>query len=267
VLRGQLRVVVGLEGKGRMTQAAEAMKAISNGKVLHDRTITDFTKQIEDIILERGGFGTAKALARKLVNRPVFKRLVPFAVAEEDIDKKARDSIIAAARGFLTDIMVTRGRRTAVNSNAFWVAATALIPPIILANRQGRATMRLLGVNAKTVRKAVELRRQTERERRWVPIVAGKHKRIASALIDWWHGPGSTIDTSRKIEVRIGHGEKHPLRYADATNHELRQSRRSPSSLSPLTTKNLRPIGGKSPAPSSRGPWAATPPRKRSRKR
>lgn len=39
-----------------------------------------------------------------------------------------------------------------MNSNAFWVAATALIPADVLANRQGRATMRLLGVNASTVR-------------------------------------------------------------------------------------------------------------------
>jgi hypothetical protein len=46
---------------------------------------------------------------------------------------------------------------------------------------------------------------------------------IKQPLIDWWHGPGSTTDNSRKIKVKIGHGERHPVRYADATNPELRQ--------------------------------------------
>jgi hypothetical protein len=84
--------------------------------------------------------------------------------------------------------------------------------------------MRLLGVNASTVRKAIELRVRTEREKRWVPIVAGRHQRIdPQPLIDW-SGPGSTIDKSRKIEVKVeGAGTKHPLRYAEASNRELRQ--------------------------------------------
>lgn len=196
----------------------------SPGKVLGESAQCKIARRLESLILEPGGYGTAKAIAKKLINRPIFKRLLPHVATENETVKKASDAIIKAARGFLKDIMITRGRRSAVDSNAFWVAATALIPADVLANRQGRATMRLLGVNESVVHKAVELRERAERDKKWEPIVAKKRKRLdPSPLIEWWHSEGSVPDNSRKIEVKVGGGIKHPLRYQDGLTGELRQ--------------------------------------------
>lgn len=111
-----------------MKAAAAATNEIPEGKVLGESALCKATKQIEEMIRARGGYGTAKAIANKLIARPLFKRLMPAGAAAKNIDGKARDAIINAARGFLKDMMSTRGRRTTVNSNAFWVAVTALIP-------------------------------------------------------------------------------------------------------------------------------------------
>jgi hypothetical protein len=190
-LRERIRAVIRLENAGKMDAAAEAMDAIPKGKVLGESALCKIAKMLEDKIIAQGGYGTAKAIANKLINRPLMKRILHGHAAEEVADKRAREATINAARAFLTDILSTRGRRTTVNSNAFWVVATALIPTDVLLNRQGRATMRLLGVNASTVRRAVQLRERVERDRTWEPVVAAKKKCIdPQPLIDWWHREG-----------------------------------------------------------------------------
>jgi hypothetical protein len=90
------------------------MFSISEGKVLGESALCKITKQIEDMILARGGYGTAKAIATNNHHRPLFKRLLDDELREDSIDAKARNAIINAARGFLKDIMSTRGRRKAL---------------------------------------------------------------------------------------------------------------------------------------------------------
>ena len=50
--------------------------------------------------------------------------------------------------------MESKGRRTDVESTAFWAAAAALIPANVFENRKGRAIMRLLDVEYRVVKKA-----------------------------------------------------------------------------------------------------------------
>ena len=58
----------------------------------------------------------------------------------ETTDDEARDDIIKAARMFLKEVLASEGRRTDVESNAFWAATVALIPADVLVNRKGRVT-------------------------------------------------------------------------------------------------------------------------------
>ena len=93
-----------------------------------------------------------------------------------DKDDDARDEVIGAARRFLKEIMATRGRRTDVESTAFWAAAVALIPSDVLQNRKGRAIMRLLDIDYRVVKKATEMRAGLEDgSKKWRHVTTAKH--------------------------------------------------------------------------------------------
>jgi hypothetical protein len=73
-----------------------------------------------------------------------------------------KDEIVRAAKKFFTDLMSSKGRRTAIDTNAFWAAAAALLPASSLKNRKGKEAMLLLGVNYRVVKKAGEFRAAME---------------------------------------------------------------------------------------------------------
>ena len=52
---------------------------------------------------------------------------------------------------------MSKGRRSDVDTNAFWAAAVALLPADLLKDRKGRAAMRLLGINYRVIKKVKEV--------------------------------------------------------------------------------------------------------------
>jgi urease gamma subunit len=105
-------------------------------------------------------------------------------------DDEARDDIIKAARMFLKEVLASKGRRTDVESNAFWAAAVALIPADVLVNRKGRAVVRLLDINYRVIKKASEMRGVLDYgSRRWATVKTSSHSDVSewSLLINWLH--------------------------------------------------------------------------------
>ena len=127
-----------------------------------------------------------------------------------DKDDDARDEVIGAARRFLKEIMATRGRRTDVESTAFWAAAVALIPSDVLQNRKGRAIMRLLDIDYRVVKKATEMRAGLEDgSKKWRHVTTAKHCDTAfwRHLEQWLHSDeASSEDNDHKTMVRIDLG-------------------------------------------------------------
>ncbi len=122
-------------------------------------------------------------------------------------DDEARDDIIKAARMFLKEVLASKGRRTDVESNAFWAAAVALIPADVLVNRKGRAVMRLLDIDYRVIKKASEMRGVLDDgSRRWATVKTSTHCDVSewSLLINWLHSDeASHEDNTHKAPVRI----------------------------------------------------------------
>ena len=91
-----------------------------------------------------------KAVLDKILRRPLLKLVLPAGIKDQD-EADAKDEIVRSAKKFFTDLMSTKGRRTTIDSNAFWAAAAALLPASLLKNRKSKEAMRLLGVNYRVV--------------------------------------------------------------------------------------------------------------------
>ena len=125
----------------------------------------------------------------------------------ETTDDEARDDIIKAARMFLKEVLASEGRRTDVESNAFWAATVALIPADVLVNRKGRAVMRLLDIDYRVIKKASEMRRVLDDgSRRWATVKTSTHSDVSewSLLVNWLHSDeASHEDNTHMAPVRI----------------------------------------------------------------
>ena len=149
--------------------------------------------------------------------------------------------------------MITKGRRSDINANAFWAAATALVPDDVFENRQGRAVMRLLNLNYRAVKKASDFRREMhDTGRGWKYIHTAPHQdRVDWTPLDrWWHGDdASTVDNDNKQLVRVCKGltedgkaqtyELHDRRYACETQSELLKVLRGSSEFGEMAKIHL----------------------------
>lgn len=129
----------------------------------------------------------------------------------DDTDDEAKDDIINAARKFLKEVLASKGRRTDVESNAFWAAAVALIPADVLRNRKGRAVMRLLDIDYHVVKKASDMRALLEdKSHKWKLITTNPHADRGDwdVIHRWLHSPdASAEDNDNKDLVRIPRGK------------------------------------------------------------
>ena len=125
----------------------------------------------------------------------------------ETTDDEARDDIIKAARMFLKEVLASEGRRTDVESNAFWAATVALIPADVLVNRKGRAVMRLLDIDYRVINKASDMRGVLDDgSRRWATVKTSTHSDVSewSLLVNWLHSDeASHEDNTHMAPVRI----------------------------------------------------------------
>lgn len=124
-----------------------------------------------------------------------------------DKDDEARNDIVAAAKAFLKEIMLTSGRRTDLEANAFWAAAVALIPADVVLNRKGRAVHRLLGVGPRVIAKATQMRKElVDRSTKWIQVTTASHSDVSAwhLLQEWLHSDeASHEDNTHKELVRV----------------------------------------------------------------
>jgi phage-related protein len=137
-----------------------------------------------------------------------------------DKDDEARNDIVTAARGFLKEIMAPNGRRTDLETSAFWAAAVAMIPVDVVLNRKGRAVHRLLGVGPRVISKATEMRTAlADRSKRWLLVTTASHGDVSDwhLLWEWLHSDeASHEDNTHKELVRVDRvdlagGQKEPV--------------------------------------------------------
>ena len=55
--------------------------------------------------------------------------------------------------------MHTKGRRSDIDTNAFWAAAAALVPVTAREDKKVRSVMRVLGLRYESVKRAIEIRK------------------------------------------------------------------------------------------------------------
>jgi hypothetical protein len=216
--------------KGSTAAANEILEAIPNGNVPFSN-LDKLAKSLEVQLFRVGGFATIKAVLDKLLKRSLIQLVLPEGSAAKNVDQGSiKDDILAAAKDFLKNLMYTKGRRTDLNSNAFWAAAAALLPRNLLANRKGRAAMRVLDLNYRVVKRAGEIRGKMEDVHGgWKRIDTCPHKDRAdwNELQMWFHSEeASTEDNDNKRMVRVVVGleddgmvlyEEHVQRYLAET--------------------------------------------------
>ena len=108
--------------------------------------------------------------------------------------------------------MGCKGRRTDVNTNAFWSAAAALLPRDLLVNRKGRAEMRGLGLNYRAIKRAGEIRARMEDEHGGCQLLTTSEHcdRVDWNQVQrWFHSDGaSTEGSGNKRMARVVGGEE-----------------------------------------------------------
>jgi len=164
---------------------------IDGGKVIGERAANTAAKLIEDNLWRLGGSATAEKVLRKLVARPLNRTVLASSSAASSSssssspsssDELAEQEILVAAKAFLKDMMTTKGRRSDIDANAFWAAATALVPDDAFHNRRGRAVMRLLNLIYRALKKASDLRSSMQDSGRgWKYIHTAPHQ----DCVDW----------------------------------------------------------------------------------
>ena len=63
---------------------------------------------------------------------------------------------------FLKEVLLTKGRRSDADRYAYWAAAVALIPSGVFLSRKGRAIMRLLDVEYRVVKTALDIHEDSQ---------------------------------------------------------------------------------------------------------
>jgi len=217
---------------------ADALRAeLPKTKILGTSAVNKVIQDLQKRIFSVGGYDTIMKVVEGLFSRPLMKQVESpphhhhhkrhsrstvfcsaftfvLKVLPEDLrsrlpdkDDEARNDIVATAKGFLTEIMATNGRRPDLQANAFWAAAVALIPGDVVLNRKGRAIHRLLGVGPRVIAKATQMRKELiDRSQRWILVTTASHSDASPwhVLDEWLHSDeASHEDNTRKELVRV----------------------------------------------------------------
>ena len=142
-----------------------------------------------------------------------------------------------AAQIFLKEVLVTKGRRSDADRNAYWAAAVALIPSDVFLNRKGRAIMRLLDVEYRVVKTALDMRSALQDgSRKWTFIKTANHseRKDLSYISRFLHSDRASCEDNDHKElcrVRVGVNldtgiyqyELHRARILNDTKNALRE--------------------------------------------
>lgn len=222
--------------KGSAAEAKEVLDSIPAGKTVQASMLDKLAKSLEDQVFRVGGMKTMKAVVKKLLSRTLMRFLVPEGT-QDPKEEEVKNEIINAAKDFFNILLNSKGRRSNVDTNAFWAAAVALLPTSLFKDNKGRTAMRLLHINYRTVQKANEIRGRMEEEKGgWRLITTAPHSdRVHwGPLIDWCHSDEASVEDNdnkqvvkvyqckQKDDAEIVVYEEHPRRYLRETVENLR---------------------------------------------
>jgi hypothetical protein len=238
-LRAVLRDVTRLRYEHKQDAASEKLESVRTGEVAGQRTISNRSREVADVLFKAGGLETTRAVLLHVLDRSDVKELLPDAVAKsraKAADARTAAAMLEAAKAFFNQLMGRRkwvegrwarskihqgmtwqpghwaygGRRTDADRNAFWASAAAMLPRDIFKSRGGKAAMRILGVSYRVVKQAAAYRAEMEdRGRGWKLLKTKPHSdRVEGTLItQWWHTEdASTEDNQNKQPIRVFHG-------------------------------------------------------------
>ena len=209
-LRSKLKKVHRLANRGKTQEARAALAKIPNGKKLQSRSIEIAAKEMEDLLLQRGGLETVRWMLDLFFDWLIIRTAIGDHLKEkcQRYDREACAAMVESIKHFFTGTMATRGRRTDLNRNVFYAAAAAVIPKNALENRQIRAVMRLTGLRHDAVSKAIAFRMEMDDHKQgWRLLTTNTHEDSADyTLLDtWFHSSAaSTEDNEMKKQVRVG---------------------------------------------------------------
>jgi hypothetical protein len=208
--------------KRQKTKAQQELAALSEDEAPKAGIARIRAYELRDLLFTFGGFGLTRAALERFLNMREVKLLLDESLQksrEELADAKTATAMLQAAKRFLNEMLdaksgKTGGRRSDVERNAFWASVVSMMPRDLLENRQGRAMMRILGIQYRTVKRANTMRKELEdASKGWVMLKTAKHydrAELHRSIIDkWWHGDEpSCPDNQNKEQVRVysGHG-------------------------------------------------------------
>ena len=223
-LREALAKVASLLSAHKQKEAKEAFAAIPGGPVPTNATAKGRANELRATLFTFGGFNLTKAALDRFLGLKEVARLLDdnlLKKRQELADAKTATAMLHAAKRFLNEMLdassgKTGGRRTDVERNAFWTSVVSLMPADLLENRQGRAMMRILGLQHRTIKRANAMRKELEdASKGWVLMETHSHRDNVephfAIMDDWFHGDhheASSPDNSHKEQIRVyrGHG-------------------------------------------------------------
>jgi hypothetical protein len=151
--------VAALEAK--MAAASAKLQSLPLGKHVGANTTTNASRAMEQLLFRLGGFETIGRVVESFCARPAVRVAMTDHLKSQtaSTDDKTVDEVITTAKRFFTGVMHTKGRRSDIDTNAFWAAAAALVPVTAREDKKVRSVMRVLGLRYESVKRAIEIRK------------------------------------------------------------------------------------------------------------
>ena len=215
-LKEALAKVASLYGHHKSAEAKAAMRGIPQGKRVGARSQWGRADELRSLLFTFGGLNTTKSILQSFLDMREVKLLLDekfFKAKEEMADAKTATAMLHAAKRFLNEMLdrkadKTGGRLSDIKRNAFWASVVSMMPADLVENRQGRAMMRILGIQYRTVKKASTMRKQLEdASKGWVLLETSRHFDRAEkhvAIIDaWWHSDEASAPNNNEGKERV----------------------------------------------------------------
>lgn len=199
-LKEALGKVASLFAREKKKEAQEQLGALGEGAAAQKGITRKRAGELRQLLFTFGGFNLTKAILEAFLSSREVKMLLDedlLKTRQELADAKTATAMLKAAKRFLNEMLdakagKTGGRRTDAERNAFWASVVSLMPSDLIENRQGRAMMRILGVQYRTVKKGNTMRKALEDSGKgWVLMETKKHSDRAELHIqiieEWWH--------------------------------------------------------------------------------
>ena len=120
-LRSKLKKVHRLANRGKTQEARAALAKIPNGKKLQSRSIEIAAKEMEDLLLQRGGLETVRWMLDLFFDWLIIRTAIGDHLKEkcQRYHREVCAAMVESIKHLFTGTMATRGRRTDLYRNVF----------------------------------------------------------------------------------------------------------------------------------------------------